>query len=122
DIPMPEKYDDAPVHDKLDKLVDHMHAAGKSFAQLDMLDKIYQQVMQTAAEVSKFLSAQTQRIADDHEDKEKPVKAATIALEKRIAQKESVEATLVGLCEEEDRLKESVSILRAEQEDLAHQK
>jgi hypothetical protein len=99
-----------------------MHAAGKSFAQLDMLDKIHQQVMQTAAEVSEFVSAQTQRIADDYEDKEKAVEAATIALEKRIAQKESVEATVVGLREEEDRLKESVSILRAEQEDLAHQK
>ena len=96
DIPVPEKYDDGPVHDKLDKLVDHMHAAGKSFAQLDMLDKIHQQVMKTAAEVSEFVSAQTQRIADNHEDKEKAVEAATIALERRIAQKESVEATLVG--------------------------
>jgi hypothetical protein len=122
DIPVPEKYDDAQVHEKLDKLVDHMHAAGKSFAQLDMLDKIHQQVMQTAAEVSEFVSAQTQRIADDHEDKEKAVEAATIALEKRISQKESVEATVVGLREEEDRLKESVSILKTEQEDLAYQK
>jgi hypothetical protein len=118
----PEKYDDSPVHEKLDKLVDHMHAAGKSFAQLDMLDKIHQQVMQTATEVSEFVSAQTQRIANDHEDKEKAVEAATIALEKRIAQKEQVEATVVGLHEEEENLKESVAILRAEQEDLAHQK
>jgi hypothetical protein len=120
--PPPEKYDDSPVHEKLDKLVDHMHAAGKSFAQLERLDKIHQQVMQTAAEVSDFVSAQTQRIANDHEDKEKAVEAATIALEKRIAQKEQVEATVVGLREEEDNLKESVAILKAEQEDLAHQK
>ncbi|KAH6673060.1 hypothetical protein B0J14DRAFT_639034 [Halenospora varia] len=120
--PPPEKYDDAPVHEKLDKLVDHMHAAGKSFAQLDMLDKIHQQVMQTAAEVSEFVTAQTRRIAEDHEDKEKAAEAATIALEKRLAQKEHVEATVAGLREEEDQLKESVSILKAEQEDLAHQK
>ncbi|KAE9365971.1 hypothetical protein N431DRAFT_418889 [Stipitochalara longipes BDJ] len=120
--PPPEKYDDSPVHEKLDKLVDHMHAAGKSFAQLDMLDKIHHQVMQTAAEVSEFVSVQTQRIANDHEDKEKAVEAATIALEKRIAQKEQVEATVVGLREEEESLKESVAILKAEQEDLAHQK
>ncbi|KAH8787038.1 hypothetical protein F5882DRAFT_355248 [Hyaloscypha sp. PMI_1271] len=120
--PPPEKYDDSPVHEKLDKLVDHMHVAGKSFAQLEMLDKIHQQVMETAAEVSDFVSAQTQRIANDHEDKEKAVEAATIALEKRIAQKEQVEATVVGLREEEDNLKESVAILKAEQEDLAHQK
>ena len=122
DIPVPEKYDDAQVHEKLDKLVDHMHAAGKSFSQLSTLDRIHQQVMQTAAEVSEFVSAQTQRITDDHDDREKAVEAATIALEKRIAQKEGVEATVVGIREEEDRLKESVSILKAEQEDLAHQK
>ena len=120
--PMVEKYDDGEVHEKLDKLVDHMHIAGKSFAQLDILDKIHQQVMQTAVEVSDFVAAQTQRIANDHEDKEKAVEAATIALEKRIAQKELVEATVVGLRSEEDHLKESVAILKAEQEDLAHQK
>jgi len=120
--PIVEKYDDGQVHEKLDRLVDHMHTAGKSFAQLDMLDQIHQKVMQTAAEVSEFVSTQTQRIADDHEDKEKAVEAATIALEKRIAQKEHVEATVVGLREEEEHLKESVVILRAEQEDLAHQK
>ncbi|PVH80253.1 hypothetical protein DL98DRAFT_571982 [Cadophora sp. DSE1049] len=122
EVPPQEKYDDTPVHEKLDKLVDHMHVAGKSFAQLDTLDKIHKQVMDTAAEVSAFVSAQTQRIADDHEDKEKAVEAATIALEKRLAQKEHVEATVVGLREEEERLKESVAILKAEQDDLAHQK
>ncbi|TVY47730.1 hypothetical protein LOCC1_G002391 [Lachnellula occidentalis] len=122
EAPVQEKYDDSPVHEKLDKLVDHMHVAGKSFAQLDMLDKIHQQVMRTAAEVSDFVSTQTQRIADDHEDKEKAVEAATIALEKRLAQKELVEATVVGLREEEEHLRESVTVLKDEQEDLAHQK
>ncbi|RDL41353.1 Uncharacterized protein BP5553_01332 [Venustampulla echinocandica] len=122
DAPVAEKYDDAPVHEKLDKLVDHMHAAGKSFAQLDMLDKIHRQVMHTAAEVSEFVSVQTQRISDDHEDKEKAVEAASIALETRLAQKEQVEANVVNLRDEEERLKESVSILKAEQDDLAHQK
>ena len=117
-----EKYDDAQVHEKLDKLVDHMHAAGKSFAQLDMLDKIHQQVIQTAAEVSDFVSAQTQRIANDHEDKEKAVEAATIALWKQLAQKENVEAVVTALREEENRLKESVAALKAEQEKLALQK
>jgi hypothetical protein len=120
--PAPEKYDDTGVHEKLDKLVDHMHVAGKSFVQLEMLDKIHQQVMQTAAEVSVFVSNQTQRIANDHEDKEKAVEAATIALERKLAEKEHVEANVVDLREEEARLKESVAILKAEQDDLAHQK
>lgn len=117
-----ENSDYAPVHEKLDKLVDHTHVAEKSFAQLHMLDKIHQQMMKTAAEVSEFVSIQTQRITNDHEDKEKAVEAATIALEKRLAEKEHVETTVVGLREEEERLKESVAILRAEQENLAHQK
>lgn len=120
--PPVEKYDDTNVHEKLDKLVDHMHAAGKSFAQLEMLDKIHQQVMETAAEVSQFVSNQTQRIADDHENKEKAVEAATIALERKLAHQEQIEANVVGLRSEEERLKESVAILKAEQDDLAHQK
>ncbi|KAG9234461.1 hypothetical protein BJ875DRAFT_509509 [Amylocarpus encephaloides] len=120
--PEVEKYDDAPVHEKLDKLVDYAHVAGKSFAQLDMLDKIHQQVMDTATEVSSFVAAQTQRIADDHEDKEKGVEAATIALEKRMAQKEQAEATVVRLLEEEAQLKESVGALKTENNELAHQK
>ena len=49
DIPVPEKYDDAQVHQKLDKLVDHTRETGKSFAQLDMLDQIHQKVIQTAS-------------------------------------------------------------------------
>lgn len=122
EAPVQEKYDDTPVHQKLDKLVDHMHVAGKSFAQLDMLDKIHQQVMETAAEVSQFVSTQTQRIANDHEDKEKAIEAAGIALQKRLTQKDEVEATVVGLREEEQCLRDSVSVLKAEQDDLAHQK
>jgi hypothetical protein len=122
DVPVTEKYDDSPVHEKLDKLVDHMHTAGKSFAQLDMLEKIHRQVMQTAAEVSDFVSTQTQRIANDHEDKEKTLEEATIALEKKLAQKEIIEAEVNGLREQQDHLKDSVSIMKAENEDLAHQK
>jgi chromosome segregation ATPase len=122
EAPVSEKHDDTQVNEKLDKLVDHMHAAGKSFAQLDMLDKIHQQVMDTAAEVSQFVAAQTQRISTDHEDREKAVEAATIALEKKITQKDHIEAGVVSLREEEDRLKESILAMKAEKEDLAHQK
>jgi hypothetical protein len=122
DIPVPEKYDDAQVHEKLDKLVDHSNTAGRSFAQLDTLDKIHQKVIQTAAEVSEFMSTQTQRVANDHKDSEKAAAAANIAVEKCLAQKEHAEAVVSTLREEEDRLKEFVSILKAEQEDLAHKK
>lgn len=120
--PPVEKYDDTPVHEKLDKLVDSMQAAGQSFAQLEILGKIHAQVMQTAAEVSDFISAQTQRIADDHEDKEKAVEEATIALERRRAEKEIVEVEVGSLHAEEKQLKDSVNRLRVEQQQLATQK
>lgn len=122
DIPVAEKYDDAQVHEKLDKLVDHIDVAGKSLSQLEMLDEIHQKVIRTAAEVSEFMSAQTQRVANDHEDKEKAVVAATIELERILAEKEHAERAVANLREEEDHLSESVVILKAEQEDLSHQK
>lgn len=122
DVPRVEKYDDTEVHEKLDKLVDHMSSASKTFSQLDILDKIHTQVMDTAAEVSSFVCAQTQRIVNDHEGQEKAVEAATIALEKSLAQKEVVEAGVVHLREEEGRLREAVLSLKADQSSLAHQK
>src|SRR3569833_2661392 len=70
-LPPIEKYDDTNVHEKLDKLVDHTHVAGKAFSQLDTLDKVHQQVQKTAADINEFIATQTQRIADDHEDREK---------------------------------------------------
>jgi hypothetical protein len=118
----PEKYDDTPVHEKLDKLVDHMQEAGKSFAQLEMLDKIHQKVMDTASEVSQFVTKQTQQIAYDHAEKERAAEAATIALERRLAQKELVEATVVGLRDEEELLRASIAKLKTEKEDLTYQK
>lgn len=113
---------DTGVHEKLDKLVDHSHTADEAFARLDTLDKVHQQVVQTAAEISEFLAAQTQRITDEHEDKEKTLQETTIALERRLAQKDQVEASIVSLKEEEERLKESILSMRVEQESLVRQK
>ncbi|QSZ29830.1 hypothetical protein DSL72_004348 [Monilinia vaccinii-corymbosi] len=125
EIPPPvefPKYDDTPVHEKLDKLVDHVQEAGKSIAQLEMLDKIHQQMLATATEVSQFVTNQTQRIADDHESKEQAAQEAAIALEKRLGQKEQVEASIASLKGEEKVLKEYVTKLKSDREDLIHQK
>ncbi|KFY43634.1 hypothetical protein V495_03848 [Pseudogymnoascus sp. VKM F-4514 (FW-929)] len=116
------KYDDGEVQEKLNKLVDHMHSAGKSFAQLDMLDEIHRKVMQTAAEVSEFVSVQTQRISNDHEDKVKEAEEAAITLEKRLAEQERVEADVARQRAEEQQLKDSVASLKAEQDGLFQQK
>ncbi len=121
-IPQPEKYDDGQVHEKLDKLVDHMAEAGKTFTQLEMLDGIHKKVVETASEVSQFVQAQTLRIANDHEDKVKEAEEAAILLERRLAEKERVEADIQTHREEAAKLKDSVAQLRAGQEQMAHQK
>ncbi|ROV89085.1 hypothetical protein VMCG_09851 [Cytospora schulzeri] len=127
--PPPEQYDDSQVHEKLDKLVNHTGTASRAFEQLNTLDKVHQQVVLTAAELSAFLASQTQRIENDHDDREKSLQEtekrlneATVALERRLAQKDHAEATVSGLHEEEDRLRQSIVELRVEQESLVRQK
>ncbi|KXX81649.1 hypothetical protein MMYC01_202030 [Madurella mycetomatis] len=120
--PPPEKYDDTMVLEKLDTLVGHAHVADKAFEQLETLDKVHMLVKQTAAELAAFLAAQTQRIADEHEDREKTLQETTIALERRLEEKEQVEALIATLREEEARLKESITInLPAEQGKITEQ-
>ncbi|KAJ2975257.1 hypothetical protein NUW58_g8410 [Xylaria curta] len=132
-LPPIEKYDDTQVqakldslntevHLKLDRLVDHSHAAGKAYAQLDTLDKVHQQVVRTAADISEFLASQKQRIENEHEDREKTLQETTIALERQRAEQEHVTANLTMLREEESQLRENILALRTEQEFLARQK
>lgn len=121
-IPQPEKYDDGQVHEKLDKLVDHMQDASKAFTQLEMLDEIHKKVMETASEVSQFVATQTLRITNDHEDKVKEVEEAAIVLERRLAEKGRVESEIGQGKDEADRLRQEVDSLRAEQITLQQQK
>ncbi|PNY29445.1 mitochondrial carrier, partial [Tolypocladium capitatum] len=117
-----QKYDDADVHEKLDKLVEHSKIAAQTFTQLEMLDKVHQSVVNTAAEISRFLSSQTQRIEDDHEDRERTLQDTMVALERTAAEKEHMEASVLSLKDEEERLRNSVMSLRTEQESLIRQK
>ncbi|KAI3341602.1 hypothetical protein F4824DRAFT_449431 [Ustulina deusta] len=132
-LPPVEKYDDTQVHakldnlnnevhSKLDKLVDHTHAAGKAYAQLNTLDKVHQQVVQTAADISEFLSSQKQRIENEHEDREKTLQETTISLERQRAEQEYVMVSVAMLREEESQLRDSILALRTEQEFLTRQK
>ncbi|KAK3303970.1 uncharacterized protein B0T15DRAFT_399316 [Chaetomium strumarium] len=114
--PPPEKYDDAAVIEKLDALVSHTQVADKAFAHLETLDQVHAQVRATAAELAAFLAAQTQRIADEHEDREKTLQETVIALERRREEKEQVEAQLASLREEEARLKESITVTLPEEQ------
>ncbi|OBR03726.1 chromosome segregation ATPase [Colletotrichum higginsianum IMI 349063] len=117
-----EKYDDAAVHGKLDELVDHSHAAEKAFSQLDTLEKVHQQVIQTAADISLFLSNQTKKIKEEEEDREQALQEVTLDLERKLTLKEQIESSLLDLKQEEERLRTSVVGLRTEQESLIRQK
>lgn len=105
-LPPVEKYDDSEVQVKLDKLVDHTEVAGKAFTQLETLDKVHQQVLQTAAEISAFMATQTQRIENEHEDREKALQETTISLERRLEEKQHLESTISSLKEEAERLRQ----------------
>ncbi|KAI9672919.1 MAG: hypothetical protein M1829_004469 [Trizodia sp. TS-e1964] len=117
-----EKYDDTQVHSKLDKLVEHATLAGKSLAQIDLLDQIHKQVMSTALEVTQFVTFQTKLITDEHEHKQRLADEAAIALEKRLAQKERVESEVVALQEEKGEVQNAVAALKLEKESLSAQK
>ncbi|KAK7977689.1 chromosome segregation ATPase [Apiospora saccharicola] len=128
-LPPPEKYDDSEMHLKLDKLIDHSHVADKAYTQLDTLDKVHAQVVQTASDISSFLDAQNKRIEADHEDHEKHLQEAekkvqelNIDIAVAQAEKEHVEANVSTLRSEEDQLRESIMALRTEQELLQRQK
>ncbi|KAL2127570.1 hypothetical protein VTI74DRAFT_10467 [Chaetomium olivicolor] len=114
--PPPEKYDDSAVIERLDALVGHTSVADKAFEQLETLDQVHAQVKATSAELAAFLAAQTQRITDEHEDREKTLQETIIALERRREEKKQVEAHIASLKEEEARLKESITVTLPEEQ------
>ncbi|KAK2590809.1 hypothetical protein QQS21_011514 [Conoideocrella luteorostrata] len=117
-----ERYDDSGVHEKLDKLVDHSSTSAQALSQLETLDKVHQSVVNTAAEISQFLSNQTQRIEDEHDDRERTLQDTILELERKLAERDHVEASVLSLKDEEERLQKSVVNLRTEQESLIRQK
>ncbi|RYP50611.1 hypothetical protein DL768_003893 [Monosporascus sp. mg162] len=110
------------LNTKLDKLVDHTGVADRAYEQLSTLDKVHKQVVQTAAEISDFLSSQKKRNTEEQEAHEKSLRVTTIALERQKAERAEVETNLIHLRDEEAQLRESVQALRSEQESLLRQK
>ncbi|KAL6892293.1 hypothetical protein GGI43DRAFT_413643 [Trichoderma evansii] len=116
---MPEQYDDAIVHQKLDKIVQHNDGA---FVQLQTLDKVHQLVVENAAELSQFLSKQTKHAVEERDNRAKLLEETNIALERAITERKHADASVKELKEEEEWLKRSVLSLRNEQEGLMKQK
>jgi len=127
-----EKYDDTQVHAKLDELVAHSALAKEAFAtmdshhsntlerltSLDKIDSIHEKVNATAEEISAMVATQSRLMAEHHESKAEEAREAAIALEKRVAQKEHVEADIVSLTEQKNTLIDSMAALKAEHEEL----
>ncbi|OAA79225.1 chromosome segregation ATPase family protein [Akanthomyces lecanii RCEF 1005] len=117
-----QKFDDSALHEKLDRLTDHHASTVAAFAQLETLEKVHKTVNDNAAQLSEYLANQTQRIADDHEDREKTLQDTCLALERKLAEQEHLTASVASLQQEEDRMKQSVLGLRTEQESLIRQR
>ena len=121
-LSLPDKYDDTVVREKLDQLVGHTQVADKAFEHLSAIPNVHALVRQTATELAAFVAAQTQRIADEHEDREKTLQETILVLERRLEEKQQVESHVASLREDEARLKESIHVtLKAEQEQLKEQ-
>ncbi|KZM23856.1 uncharacterized protein EKO05_0001032 [Ascochyta rabiei] len=112
-------YDDAAVQEKLDKLIGHADDAAKAAGQLERLDEIHAQVKVTAVEVSEFVAKQTQLTLEGNESKEREAEELALLVERRSAQKEQLEADLENLKVEKGAYKEQ---LHAELDDLKAEK
>ncbi|OAA54894.1 chromosome segregation ATPase family protein [Cordyceps fumosorosea ARSEF 2679] len=117
-----QKFDDSALHEKLDQLTDHHASTVAAFAQFETLDKVHKTVTDNAAQLSEYISVQTKRIADDHEDREKTLQDTCLAVERKLAEQEHLTASVASLQEEEDRMRQSVLSLRTEQESLIRQR
>ena len=135
EVPVQQQYDDTQVHDKLNNLLSHAAVAKEAFGMiedhhkthqesltgLEKLEKIHEQVMVTATEITAMVATQSRLMEDHHESKSKEATEAAIALEKRTAQKEKVEADIATLMQEKEWLVASMAALKREHEDLGTQ-
>ncbi len=139
DIPVQEKYDDSEVHAKLDQLVEHtyddseVHAKldqlvghtreqGQSLAEVALLEQIREQVAATANDFNAFVAGQQAKIMEEADSRAKEAEEVAIALEKRTAQKEIVEADVVRLSEQKDGLHTDVQELLKTKDNLLAQR
>ena len=137
----PEKYDDAEVHSKLDKLITHATASGHDelhgkldklvdhvanatppSAQMEVLDQIHRQVMATAEEVTAYFASQSRITADEHEGKLKQAEEARVALERAEADRAQVAREMADLVAQKASLQETVDALTADKDGLVGQK
>ncbi|KAI2717559.1 hypothetical protein CBS147332_4439 [Penicillium roqueforti] len=113
-----------PVHEKLDALLSRPSnppESDHSATQMAKLDEMHRDIMENSRRMNEMFAAQSVLVAEDTERKRREAEEAAIALERRVSQREQVEAELVGLQEEKDSMLNMIHRLRAEKEDLIKQ-
>ncbi|KAL8847590.1 MAG: hypothetical protein Q9221_007367 [Calogaya cf. arnoldii] len=122
EMPVPEKYDDTKIHTKLDRLVQVTEETSRADAQVVMLGQIQEQVAAQARAFSAFVASQQAKNTESSETTAREAEEAAIALEKRKAQKENVEADIVRLSEQREDLGRDIQGLLQDKDDLLSQK
>ncbi|CAG8898292.1 unnamed protein product [Penicillium egyptiacum] len=113
-----------PVHEKLDALLSRPLSppeSDHSVTQMTKLDEMHREIMENSRRMNEMFAAQSALVAEDTERKRREAEEAAVALERRVSQREQVEAELVGLHEEKDSMLNMIHRLRAEKEDLLKQ-
>ncbi|MCJ1279503.1 hypothetical protein MMC21_007327 [Puttea exsequens] len=118
EAPALERYDDKEIHVKLDRLVAHATDVEKPMVSVDVLEQIKEQVGATASRVEAFVAAQTAAASEAGLSRVREGEEVAIAIEKRTAQKDIVEADIVRLSEQKAGLGSEVEELQKEKHEL----
>ncbi|KAJ5948528.1 hypothetical protein N7454_001835 [Penicillium verhagenii] len=112
------------IHEKLDALLSRPVQTvdpEQAVTQMMKLDEMHKDLMENTRRMNEMFAMQSTLVAEDTERKRREAEEAAIALERRIAQREQVEADIVGLQEEKDSLLKMFQTLKAEKDELAKQ-
>ncbi|KAL4992438.1 hypothetical protein BDW68DRAFT_173143 [Aspergillus falconensis] len=110
-----------PIHEKLDTLIGHATNTEQSVNQMMKLDEMHKDIMETSRKMNEMMAAQTALIAEDTERRRKEAEEAAIALERRTAQREQIEAEILNLRDEKDSMLVMMQRLKAEKDELVAQ-
>ncbi|KAJ0419104.1 hypothetical protein BJY00DRAFT_286782 [Aspergillus carlsbadensis] len=110
-----------PIHEKLDTLIDHATNTEQSVNQMMKLDEMHKDIMETSRKMNEMLVAQSALVADENERRRKEAEEAAVALERRTAQREQIEAEILNLKDEKNSLLSMIQRLKSEKDELAAQ-
>ncbi|KAF8455274.1 hypothetical protein BDZ91DRAFT_539591 [Kalaharituber pfeilii] len=116
------QYDDASLQEKLDKVLAHNTTSVKAFNHLEMLPEIYTKIVDTAAQVSDFITVQKSLMQESSTKQVEAAGQAILALEKARAERAIIEAATAQLKELEASLTQTTKALKEDVEALQAKK